>query len=133
MEIAKSKAAAKKSPKVSIQKLPEIDPNKATVSDAMDKCNIPEDQMINFNNEMRNIDLKMQKKIDHLQGEFQKNNDKLERKIKYNTDEEEDNQTDDRMITSANNDSKIDDDAKSQITSKSIKSKNRHFNDTQLK
>ena len=43
MEIAKSKAAAKKSPVVAIQKLPEIDPNTATLSDVMDKCNILED------------------------------------------------------------------------------------------
>ena len=87
---------------------------------------------------MRNIDLKIQKNIEHLNGVFQKNNDKLERKIKYNTDEEEDI-TDDRLTNADNiDDSKIDEDAteisiKSIIKSKSIKSKNRNFNNTQLK
>lgn len=45
--------------------------------------------MNNVINELRNLDLKMQKKVDHLYGDLQKSNDRLEKKIKYNTDEDE--------------------------------------------
>ena len=48
--------------------------------------------MNNVINELRNLDLKMQKKVDHLYGDLQKSNDRLEKKIKYNTDEEEANE-----------------------------------------
>jgi septal ring factor EnvC (AmiA/AmiB activator) len=136
------KRAREQEPKEEIVKGPPLDPNSASMADVTKKCSQLEKNVSKLHNDLKNLDLKLIKKIDHLHGDLQQADERLQRKIKYNTDEEEEEEERpgskserSRLTTQQvpeQRSSREEVDARSVTTPKtqrSIKSKNRNFNE----